>query len=316
MLRYKKKYNAHASLALFLLLLLLSFSTLAETVAVIYPDIREPYLSVFKEIVNGIDKPVKKLKEFRIKKGVTKEEVHAWIEKKQVTQVVALGNKGLQYAKGLPDEIPVVVGAILLPPEGVEGMSGITLSPSPDQLFSRLRQLSSKIKTVTVIYSEKNNAWLVNYAKKAAKTHKLNFRAMPANDLAAAANLYRDILQEPLDGTHAIWLLQDKLTVDSKTMLPMILNQAWKKKFIVFSSNPAYVKRGILFSLFPDNTAMGNSLGALINESVKKTSIKKSVFLPLTDLKIAVNVRAAEHLGLALEKSEQREFDLIFPPQR
>ncbi len=314
MLVKEKKYRFYA----LIILLLLPLSLFAESIAVVYPNIREPYLSVFKEIVSGIKSSVKDLKVRRIKKGATAEELQAWVDKKKVNTVIALGQKGLEQARVLEGGRPLVLGAILLPPKNSDEINaaGIALSPSPEKLFSQLRQFSSQVTTINVIYNENNNGWLINYAQQAARDLNFTLRAMPATGLAEAANLYRDLLNEPLDNTQAIWLLQDRKTVDSKTILPTILNSAWAKKFIVFSSNPAYVKRGILFSLFPDNKAMGSSLGAIANELQQESGVKSQSIRPLTDLKIAVNLRAAEHLGLAFDKNEKRSFDLVFPPQR
>jgi putative ABC transport system substrate-binding protein len=35
--------------------------------------------------------------------------------------------------------------------------------------------------------------------------------------------------------------------------------------------------------------------------------------LPLSDLRVAVNLRTAAHLGLRFTPRQQREFDLVFP---
>ena len=45
--------------------------------------------------------------------------------------------------------------------------------------------------------------------------------------------------------------------------VPMALEAAWKRRLVVFSSNPLHVKRGTLFALYPDHELMGSALADL-----------------------------------------------------
>ncbi len=94
--------------------------------------------------------------------------------------------------------------------------------------------------------------------------------------------------------------------------MPVILKEAWDKNLLVFSSNPEHVKRGALFSLYPDNRGLGRSLAQLTLERLKSPP-KPPAVLALKDLLIAVNARTAEHLGLRLTNQARRRFDLVFP---
>lgn len=297
--------------------MLLPSHAYSESALVIYPNIREPYLSVFKEIISGVQKNVKKIKTYKLKKGEPDQKLVDWVKKKKIKTVIALGKQGVKKVNNLPEDIEVIIGAVLLPPsQDFKPVSGITLSPSPYKLFEKLASLSPQVKTITVIYSEKNNGWLIEYAQSAATEMGYELRALEASNVTQAATHYKKLMAESLDKTHAVWLLQDRSTVDSKTILPTLLDKAWAKKFIVFSSNPSYVKRGILFSLYPNNKAMGYSLGGLVKRNKDTEEVVSKKVKPLEDLKIAVNLRAAEHLGLNISKSDLRKFDLIFPPPR
>ena len=99
--------------------------------------------------------------------------------------------------------------------------------------------------------------------------------------------------------------------MDERAILPLTLRESWNRNIAVFSSNPSHVPRGVLFSLYPDNRAMGRTLAAMaVEEGNGAASIE-----PLGDLRVAVNLRTAEHLGLDLSSRQRREFDLVFPPQ-
>jgi putative ABC transport system substrate-binding protein len=85
----------------------------------------------------------------------------------------------------------------------------------------------------------------------------------------------------------------------------------------VFSSNVAHVRRGALFSLYPDNLELGRFLGSsaqtLIGSNVGPTAAPRGL-QALRQVLTAVNTRTAEHLGLDLRASGQR-IHLVLPEQ-
>jgi putative ABC transport system substrate-binding protein len=70
---------------------------------------------------------------------------------------------------------------------------------------------------------------------------------------------------------------------------------------------------GILFhSLHPNNVELGNdlaisALGALSGEA------RKRGMAPLREVKSAVNLRTASHIGLDIGSEQQCTFDFVFP---
>jgi putative tryptophan/tyrosine transport system substrate-binding protein len=92
--------------------------------------------------------------------------------------------------------------------------------------------------------------------------------------------------------------------------LPLILKEAWDKNLTVFSSSPNHVKRGALFSLYPDNVAMGRRLAAMARNDA---GAPKEAIVPLRDLQTAVNLRTADHLGLDLSRRDRSQYSLTYP---
>jgi putative ABC transport system substrate-binding protein len=130
-------------------------------------------------------------------------------------------------------------------------------------------------------------------------------------DLLTAAAMYKSVIQG-LGPQDALWIPQDPQAVDDKVILPMLLNAAWAQNFILFSSNADHAKRGALYSVYPDNFAMGRKLGQIAEQRVGGISANAGM-QPLDDLLIAVNLRTAEHLRLNLSSDQVRSFDLTFP---
>jgi putative ABC transport system substrate-binding protein len=171
------------------------------------------------------------------------------------------------------------------------------------------------VKRVVVFYNEANTGWLMRFGKLAAERHGLVFDARPVESLKVAAREYKELMSEIVSDEDAVWLPQDPGSVDDRVVLPALLRESWDREFVVFSSNPSHVPRGALFSLFPDNVRMGESLGALALNRAVENRIADERFVPLRDLSIAVNVRTAEHLGYTLSRVDIRQFDLVFPAQ-
>lgn len=292
-----------------------AFAAKKLTVGVIYPQTREPYRSVLRTIISGIKKSSKNpVKLYELNKKSDPDRINHWAEKHKVQVVIALGKQGLIASKALPVETKRLIGAVLAPPNSEYNyVTGIALAPAPDSLFRRLRKFSPEIKEITVVYHKPSKGWLIEIAKKEAQLMGIKLNALEAPDLREAANLYR-VLMENIDNNHAVWLLQDNYTVDQRTILPMLLKASWRKRFVVFSSNPAHVQRGVLFSLYPDNFSMGKRLGKLASDLLESPAIKDLPIQPLTDLQIAVNVRTADHLKLNVSNEDKSSFDLTFPP--
>lgn len=289
----------------------------AYAVGVVYPEIREPYASIFEDIISGIEAPVgSNLKRLKVDADATDNTVTDWVARERLGVVVALGRRALELTDELEPGLPVVAGGVLsAPAQHSADMSGVLLTPDPDLLFGKLRELAPRVKRVIVFYNEANTGWLLGFAREAAKRHDLVLDARPVANLKVAARQYKELMTEIVADEDAIWLPQDPGSVDDRAILPTLLRESWDRDFVVFSSNPSHVPRGALFSLFPDNVRMGESLGSLALRRAAEEPVNNNGFVPLRDLSAAVNVRTAEHLGYSLSRADLREFDLVFPAQ-
>jgi putative tryptophan/tyrosine transport system substrate-binding protein len=93
-----------------------------------------------------------------------------------------------------------------------------------------------------------------------------------------------------------------------------VLQEAWTRGLAVFSSSVAHVKRGALFSLYPNNVELGRSLAGAALGQLSGNGAQGRGVMPLKDVLMAVNVRTASHLGLGVAQ-RQLSFDMVFPEQ-
>jgi putative ABC transport system substrate-binding protein len=291
----------------------LTVYAIAEEIGIVYPELREPYKTIFDSIIEGIDEALpKQTLTYALNSDNNSTRINAWVENNKLNGVIFLGRAGFEIAQELPDTRPRVFGAVVTTPADTpKGLIGITQIPDPQKMLQNLKLLASNVRRITVVYTDKNSAWLIPKAERAASQYGYVLNKVLVTDLREAANFYRSYFDN-VTKEDALWLLQDSETIDNGPMLSDILKNAWSSEITVFSSNPAHVPRGALFSLYPSNRELGIHLGQMMQEQIKDRSITNGVHA-LTDVKIAVNIRTAEHLGYSYSGSQRRNFGLVFP---
>jgi putative ABC transport system substrate-binding protein len=206
----------------------------------------------------------------------------------------------------------LVGGALLLSDAEIVNVNGISLTPDPALLFSRLRTLLPEVRRVIVVYDPVKTEWLLRIARDAARAQGLELVAHEAHDLSQAAHIYTTLFGTADSRRDAVWLPHDTTTVEEGTLLPLILKESWNSGVPIFSSNMLHVKKGALFAMSPNNVELGRSLASSALGLMAGEHRKKGV-QPLRELHTAINLRTASHMGLNIGYQQQRTFDFIYP---
>lgn len=283
-------------------------------IAVVYPDIGEPYRSVFAQILKGIEDEAKvPVVNYAVGQNADIGELKNALRRQDVRMVIALGRQGMKVASALDRAIGVVVSGVVTVPENeARALPVVSLSPDPSLLFSRLKGLMPAVKRVFTVYDPRQNAWLMRLARDAARVRGLELIAYEAQDLRGAVRAYQEIFAAADSRTDALWLPQDSTTVEEGAVLPLVLQESWNRSLAVFSSSFGHARRGVLFSLYPNNVELGRYLaGSALRFLVSGDCGVRGV-TPLREVLMAVNLRTAAHLGLNLSR-QQQGFDLVFP---
>ena len=293
----------------------------ASKIAIFYPQSREPYNSIYKSIIAGSVEAANKntpkisIENFILNKDFNAEAIAINLEQKHINKVIVLGRLGWKLAKQLSNftsanhtkKFQIVSGALPITPNEVSGVSLIT---DPTNLFNYLTQVAPEVKKIHVAYSQKNN-WLIELAKNAAQKKGLTLNLQQVNNTAEAITFYQQVFSSEVSNKDAIWLPLDQISSHDKITLPLILEKAWTKELVVFSSKPSHAKRGALFSTYPDNFALGQQLFTMVQELENQPEQKN--FSVLRSTLLAVNLRTAAHLGLKYSNEQQQQFKLTFP---
>lgn len=298
----------------FVLLFLSSNAYADGRVGVVIPELREPFKSIFEAVGEGVEEQTKgNANQFILTKAHEPQDISNWVQAERLDSVIALGVSGRKATAHLPSSMPVVLGALLAKPKATNTRPGVALTPNPISLFELLQKISPNHKNVVVVYNPSKNQWILDLAMKQLKNKGLQLNTLIAVDLKQAVNMYDKVLSETNAKDTALWLLPDPSIIDSKVVLPFILKKSWDKNFIVFSSALAHVKKGVLFSMFPDNIEHGKQLTKLAVKQMRDGPTLGNEIYPTAGLQKALNSRVAEHIGLNLSRTESREFDVVFP---
>lgn len=293
------------------ILALCSGLTQADTIAVLYPQAREPFLQVYTNIIEGIESEHGAgVLSFGISENTSTDEVRNWLDSADISGLVVLGNRSLDHLPA-DNERPFVVGGTVLKPQSAP-LPGISLNPSLTALFGGLLELKPTVSDIHVVYEAGYNGWVIAKAEAAAEKLGLKLHAHPVSGLREAAAKYREVQQALDRHNSALWLPLGGPSRE-KFILQSILQTAWSRDQIVISSNLADVRRGALYALYPNNQAMGRDLARALRAQLADSASAESTFLTSTFQ--AINLRTAEHIGLRLTKDDLRKFEFVYPPQ-
>lgn len=284
-------------------------------IAVIYPDIGEPYRSVFTQIIGGIEEKARgRVTNIALGSNVNVGELNSSLRKQDTRVVIALGRQGMKVASSLDRNIGVVVGGVLTA-QADEGrnVQVNSLSPDPALLFSRLKGLMPRAKRVFAVYDPRQSAWMIRLAKEAARANGLELVSYEAQDLRSAMQAYQGIFASADSSQDALWLPQDPTTVEDGSVLPYVLQESWSRNLAVFSSSFAHVKRGVLFSLYPNNAELGRYLAGSALGFMSTGANDAQGMLPLREVLMAINLRTARHLDI--NPGRQQDIGMAFPEQ-
>lgn len=282
------------------------------TIAVLYPNVEEPFRSAFVSMIQGIEERTKlRVRSYPVDPRVDTAELNATLKHNGTRVVIALGRQGLNATAGLDKEITVLAGGVLLLSEA-DNVAGISMTPDPALLFARLRVLLPELKRVIVVYNPQKSEWLIKLAREAARNQGLELSTHVAGDLARAAQLYPQLIAAADNRHDAVWLPHDTTTVEEGTILPLVLRESWNSGVPLFSSNVLHVKKGALFAMVPNNVELGRTLASSALGVIAGDNKRRSL-TPLRELQTAINVRTASHIGLNLGSRQQRSFDFVYP---
>ncbi len=279
--------------SLLLMQVFLPCNALSSGLLIVYPSVKMPYQKIYADIIKGINNSYPgEVQQLEIKPKIESKLIEKYIDQHQPDILVTLGKHSLNEVRRLALPTPIIAGALI---KSKQPITGISMTPDPEILLTNLFSLAPFVTQVYVVANVNQSAQLKrakNYLKHQDKTLYI----ATVKSIQEAADEYLNVINHA-SANDAIWLMRGAVFNDP-SILSLVLEAAWKKKIVVFSSNPNHVKRGALFSVYPDNEKMGQSLAQMAQQHEQLKSTTKTNLLPLRNLLLIVNKRTSKHLGI------------------
>lgn len=277
----------------------------AEGALILYPQVREPYAKIYEDTLEGITETYQGERTMLAISPGQRVEPGA-VARAAPRLAVALGNDAARELSVLALEVPVITTAS----ESVvfKVQQRLAYYPDPDTLLTQLRRFQPGVRMLLLV-AETDTDPYQHRVREVLGRAGLGLKVCVAGSLSEAALCYRQLLDQatPQD---AIWILHGGKLLEP-ALLANILSTAWQRQLTVFSSNPDHVRRGALFSLYPDNRSAGRQLGDMMTACLAPGACKRSETRYLRTMGIAFNERASRHLGLTISPEARQSADLI-----
>jgi len=284
-------------------------ATVAEEaidLVIIYPEVREPFARIFEEVVRGAEEGYQQ-EVRRVSMADNQSPVDFVHVLDQSSPVLVLGNRLARQVTEHNADRRLIVGAVN---SEYNNVFGITLVPDAAVVAAKLPLLVPDVRTVHIVTNPDNNLLDFDHVTTVLQQQGIELSIHRAEDVRVAAGVYRDLMPT-LSEQDAVWILPKGSFVNN-AVLAILLHESWEKYFVVFSSNPIHVKRGALFSIYPNNYKMGLSLGRMAWDIAQGNSPQRQM-QALDDVFVTVNERTSNHLGINLSDDIRSHIDLILP---
>ena len=282
----------------------------AETVAILYPKLPEPESELFELIRGGardaIDSASARSVGLAVGESESKEDLANRVQAAGATRLLLLGRRAYELSAGLERRYPSYVAAVDLPVGKSSRVSGISMYADPTEVFKTLHLLAPRIERVIIVVDRDSSRWMLDAAKTAASEERLEAIIHDARSTADSANRAWNVLQYGNPDTDALWVL-DSSGYATEDVLPELVAESWRRRFLVFSNVVRHVREGALFAVYVDPKGLGRRAGAQVLQT--KQGAHEIVFL--RDLQSAVNTRVAAHLELPVSVAMTNSFNLV-----
>ncbi len=286
-----QRKNSLLIAVLMLVQIVLPCNALSSGLLIVYPKVKAPYSKIYRDIIKGIDKNYTGItKQLEILPDNSTHTLTEKIEQDRPDVLVTLGRHSLKKVRQLKLPIPIVAGAITKT-EGI--IPGVSMTPDSEIILSHLFTIAPFVRRVYVVTDGSRQAQLARAEAYLADRNKI-LQAEEVLSVQQAADKYLKIVSKA-SFSDAIWLMRGA-SLNDPSILMLILEAAWKKRIVVFSSNPSHVKRGALFSVYPDNEKMGGALAEMAQQEFP--SEHNTGLVPLIFLHLIVNKRTSKHFGI------------------
>ena len=228
--------------------------------------------------------------------------------------IFAIGTLALQVVASQVTDVPVVYAMVLNPPNvagaGAKNITGASINVPVEEPVRLFKQLGPQIRRVGVIFNQANTGYLVREADAVAREQGLQLIAKEIRSSKEAIEAL-DSLQE--EGIDVFWILPDETVLAPEVVQRMLLF-SYRRKVPLLGLSKRQAEMGTLFSLsFASSEDIGRQAGELANMIIGGKTVAEIPYTTARRVTLAVNLKAAQKLGMEIPKSILARADTIIP---
>ncbi|MFN3531457.1 MAG: ABC transporter substrate-binding protein [Candidatus Brocadia sp.] len=225
--------------------------------------------------------------------------------------ILAVGVLAATLAKEQFSDIPLIFCMVINHERfNLEGanVTGISSEASLEDQFAILKEILGTQKNVGVIYDPTKTGRIISEA--AVEAEKFEFNLIKTEVLSEKE--VTSALKNIINKIDALWIIPDG-TVVTKNSLDMIFKKALKNRLPTFCTSDAIVKAGALLSISPDYLYTGLQAARLAQTLLNDPTITSLGIQQPDKLKLTLNTKTAEMIGINLSPLKSRA-DILFYP--
>ncbi|HEY6367918.1 MAG TPA: ABC transporter substrate-binding protein [Candidatus Binatia bacterium] len=217
--------------------------------------------------------------------------------------ILAIGPWAFQVTATQGTNIPVVYAMVLNPPSlmptGVKNITGASMNVPVETSIRLFKQLGSQIRRVGVVFSRSKTGYLVRRATQVGREQGVEIIEREINSPKEAIQA----LDSWQDDLHALWILPDEIVLTPEVVQYMVLF-SYRRKIPLIGLSERQAQMGALLSLsFGSSEDIGRQAGELANNILEGQPPDRLPFTMARQVKLTVNLKAAEKLGIEIPKS-------------
>ena len=245
----------------------------------------------------------------------TKEELLLLIKNKQTDLIFALGSGALNFAQAECKNIPIIFSFVLNPnllmgndwTDAKSNIYGISMNIPTAEQFKVLKHAAPSTTRVGVVYDPSKTASLISNAKKEAAKFGIAIIAKAISSRTEAINAI-DSMKGEVD---AIWMVPDTTAITMESIKYTLLF-SFRNRLPLIGISEKYVKSGALFALSFDSKSIGEQAGTVAMEILNQTRNSNTNYVDPTSLKLSINIKTAEKIGLTLPDDLVKNADKLY----
>ena len=218
--------------------------------------------------------------------------------------ILTIGTRASQEIGFRISNLPIVFLMVLNPEsQGLKksaeypfnNISGICLDIPVEVQFQVMKQLSSRLRKIAVLYNPKHDSVLINHARIMAEK-------LGANIIIGEIKTEDDIpgvLKNLRTKSDILWLAPNPHSV-SYSSLKYILMYCISNMFPVIGLSKYHVKAGALYALSADYFDTGKQAGELALEIIRNGFMDHQVIITPRKSQLFINKRMAEIMGIKI----------------